>query len=306
MIRVPAFLAFAVALAGLILTPCQAQDAPHSDNDDTVINVRAEDYALQAPEEIPSGWTTIEYTNEGEEPHLLFIARLPDGVAFDDYAGDVLVPFNEIWYTLRDDGIGQEEALERLGETLPEWFWAMEYPGGTGIVPAGMTSQATVHLKPGTYILECYVKTEDGELHNMEGMLRELTVSESASGAAAPEADVEITLTNSGMAIDGDLSPGTHTVAVHAEEEPEGGFPHNVHVAKVDPDTEVNELVRWINYMEVDGLMPPTPATFFGGMHVLSEGNTGYFTIDLEPGQYLFFSEFTSHMGVQQEVTVEP
>jgi len=36
------------------------------------------------------------------------------------------------------------------------------------------------------------------------------------------------------------------------------------------------------------------PAPFVGGMHMLSEGRTVCFTVDLEPGRYLFVSEYTA------------
>jgi hypothetical protein len=58
-----------------------SSEADHSDH---AITIMAEDYAFDAPDEIPSGWTTIEYTNEGEEPHFLIVARIPEGKTFDD------------------------------------------------------------------------------------------------------------------------------------------------------------------------------------------------------------------------------
>lgn len=287
------------------INPFQSQAQPSAEQNNTVVNIMAEDYSFQAPDEIPSGWTNIQYTNEGEESHFLFIARLPDGRTFDEYASDVLIPFNNIWYSLRDDGLAQEKAVEKLGTDLPEWFWSVEFMGGAGIIPSGHATNVTVNLKPGTYVIECYMKTEDGELHNMEGMMRELTVIDTPSEATAPEADIDITLSNFEMAIDGNLSPGTHTVSVHVAEQPEEGFGHNVHVAKVDADADVNEVMRWMNFMEVDGLRTPSPYSFAGGIHIMPEGETGYFSLDLEPGRYLFISEYTAHLGVLQDITVE-
>lgn len=147
-------LVFLFIFAGLIHQQCHAQD--HSDHS---INIIAEDYAFEAPNEISQGWTTIEFTNEGNEDHFLFIAKPPEGKTFVDYASGVLNPFNEVWYALRDDGISHEEAYEKLGANLPEWFWTVEFIGGTGIIPAGGTTQITLNLKPGMHILECYMKT---------------------------------------------------------------------------------------------------------------------------------------------------
>lgn len=289
----------------IYINPFQSQAQPSAEQNNTVVNIMAEDYSFQAPDKISTGWTTIQYENQGEEPHFLFMAKLPEGKTLDDYASSIVAPFNEVWYALRDEGLDQESAYEQLGANLPEWFAGVEFMGGTGIIPAGAVSNVTLNLEPGTYILECYMKTEEGEMHNMEGMLRELTVTDTPSEATAPEADIDITLSNFEMAIDGNLSPGTHTVSVHVAEQPEEGFGHNVHVAKVDADADVNEVMRWMNFMEVDGLRTPSPYSFAGGIHIMPEGETGYFSLDLEPGRYLFISEYTAHLGVLQDITVE-
>ncbi|CAN5393593.1 hypothetical protein BH23BAC3_BH23BAC3_27190 [soil metagenome] len=149
------------------------------------------------------------------------------------------------------------------------------------------------------------MKNEDGELHNMEGMLRELTVTETPSETSAPEADIQISLSNFEMDIQGSLTPGSRSVSVHVKENPDEGFGHNVHVARLYSDADVNELVQWMNFFDPEGLMTPNPSTFIGGMHLLPAGHTGYFTADLEPGRYLFVSEYTGHLGVHREVNVE-
>ncbi len=300
-------LAIMALLAGLLFEQSNAQ-AQHSSSDghsDPSITVLAEDYAFQAPDEIPSGWTNIRYENDGTEPHFLFLTKMPEGITFDAYAGDALVPFNEAWYAMRDEGISTEEVMERLGAQMPDWFWTLEFSGGTGIISPGRTTDVTLNLEPGTYVLECYMKTEDGELHSMEGMLRELTVTGTPSEITPLAADIAITLSNFEMAIDGNLSPGNHTVSVHVAENPEEGFGHNVHVARLADDTNTQELIEWMNWFDVDGLRTPSPAIFTGGMQLLPEGGTGYFSLDLEPGRYLFYSEYTGHLGVFQEVTVE-
>ena len=306
MVQLIKLLAFSVIAAGLIIQSAQAQmhssDADHSDHSITIL---AEDYAFQAPNEIPSGWTTIEFTNEGNEDHFLLIAKPPEGKTFNDYASGVLIPFNDVWYALRDDGISQEDAMGKLGADLPDWFWTVEFIGGTGIIPAGATTQITLNLEPGMHILECYMKNDDGELHNVEGMMREINVTGIQSEVAQPDADIAITVSNFEMLIDGDLKPGKHTFSVHVTEHPEQGFGHNVHVARVNPDTDVQEIQRYMNFMEIDGLQTPPPVQFIGGMHIIPQGETGYFTAELQSGRYLFLSEYTGYLGVMQDVTIK-
>ena len=282
--------------------PCHAQEAAslHDEHNDQIINITAIDYAFEAPDEIPSGWTTIEYTNKGQEPHMLLFHRLPEDKAFEDFVGKVYPSVNDWWLAIRDEGMSQSDARETI--ELPKWYnAAQQWMGGAGIIAPGLTSEITLNLKPGTYAMECYIKTEDGELHAMEGMIRELTVTDHKSHTKPPEANIKITLTNNLMAIDGDLAPGKHTIAVHLAE----GFMHNVHVARLGPDTNIHKVVDWMYFLNIGGMWPPAPATFLGGMHILQQGETGYFTVDLDQGRYLFVSEMTGSRGVLKEITVK-
>lgn len=300
-----ALIAIPMGMLVLSLQTIQASDTDvHARHH--AVEIIAEDYALDAPDQIPSGWTNIVYENDGKEPHLLVIARLPDGISFDDYATDLALPFNDAWYAIRDDGMSQDDAIAQLGAELPEWFPDYRYMGGSGLISPGKTNTITVDLEPGTYVLECYVKTEDGEIHAIEGMVRELLVTNDKSSTTAPEADIEITLFNDEMEFDGELRPGRQTIAVHVEEQPEAALGHNVHVVGVDAETDVDELIRWMNWYEPDGMLPPSPAEFIGGMQLLPIGGTAYFTVDVEPGEYLFMSELTAHLGVMQRVRVAP
>lgn len=271
-----------------------------------VVEITAIDYAFRAPDSIRSGWTTLRFRNEGSEPHFVFLSRLPEGKTAADYETDLSAQFNRVWYALRDSGVSQDEALAMLIESLPGWFPEVQFVGGTGIIAADMATQTMVNLEPGNYVLECYMKTAEGEIHYMEGMLRPLTVTETNSGASPPEANVRITLSNFQMDIEGEVTSGRKTFEVYITENPEEGFGHNVHVARLEPGTDVQEVVRWMNFFELDGLRDPAPLTFIGGVQLMPAGNTSYFTADFEPGRYLFLSEYTAHLGVYQVVTVAP
>lgn len=268
-----------------------------------VVEVAATDYAFQMPETVPSGWTTFRFDNEGEEHHFMLLMRLPEGKTFDDYVLEVGEPFNDVWYPLRDGEITQEEAFERLGEVLPEWFWAVEQMGGPGMLAPGESGEATVKLEPGNYVVECYMKTPEGEFHGLEGMLDPLTVTEEPSEGSPPAADVRLTVTNDGIAMEHEVTAGRHTVEVHFAEQAEG-FWHNVNLARLDADTEVDRVVHWVNWANVDGLQPPAPVSFLGGVREMPAGYTGYFTVDVVPGRYLWISETTAAQGILKEFTV--
>lgn len=300
-LAVSALAVFQVGAAAQETSPPPAA-APSADAN--VFEVTAEDYAFRAPAEIPSGWTTVRFTNQGEEHHFVFMSRLPEGKNLHDYETELSAPYNEVWYAIRDEGIGMDEAMGMLGESLPEWFAAVDFVGGPGIVAPGLTSETTVNLEPGNYVMECYMKTADGEFHQMEGMIRPFVVTEDRSEAMPPQADIQVTLSNFEMAVDGDLTPGEHTVAVHVAENPEAGFGHSAHLARLDADADVNDLVQWMNAFAIDGLRTPAPARFIGGMHPMAAGSTAYTTVTLESGRYVWVSEETAREGVLKEFTV--
>ncbi len=287
-------------------TPLRAQTpAVATSPSPLVVEVVAEDYAFDAPAAIPSGWTTIRFRNAGQESHMILLTRLPEGKTIEDYERDLSSLFSRAWEAVRDDGVAQDQALGMIFGSLPEWFPQVQFVGGPGLAAPGRASEVTMELEPGNYVLECYMKTEDGKIHYMEGMIRPLVVTEARSDAAPPSADIRITLSNTGLEIGGNLTPGRRTVAVHAAENPEQGFGHSVHLARLNPGVEVDDVVRWMNWFDLRGLRTPAPAEFVGGLHPLPTGKTAYFAVNLEPGRYLAVSEATGAQGVLKEFAVQ-
>jgi hypothetical protein len=270
----------------------------------STVEITATDYAFRAPDAIPSGWTTIRFTNEGSEPHFVFMSRLPEGKTVHDYETELSPAFARSWEAVRDRNATVDEALQSLFEELPPWFPELNMVGGPGLAAPGRTTETTMQLQPGNYVIECYAKTADGKIHYMEGMIRPLTVEAQRSSASQPAADVTVTLSNNRMEMDGELASGRRTIAVHVAENPEEGFGHSAHLARLDADANVDDVVAWMNWFAAGGLAAPAPAEFIGGVHFMPVGETAYFTVDLVPGRYLLVSEATAHLGVLKEFTV--
>lgn len=270
-----------------------------------VVEVTARDYAFQAPGEIPSGWTTFRMKNEGEEHHFLLLSRLPDGKTFEDYVEEVALPFETVWDSLRTGAMDKAEAGKMLGRLLPDWYSSVTQMGGPGLVAPGGVAQTSVNLAPGTYVMECYVKTPEGEFHASLGMARPMTVTNEPSGAPAPEADIELTLSNYEIATEGEVTPGEHTIAVRFEEHPEVGLGNDVHLVRLEDEMAVDEVANWMDWMEVGGLRAPAPAEFLGGAQEMPVGHMGYFTVDIESGRYAWISEASADRGMVKEFTVK-
>lgn len=269
-----------------------------------VVDVIAEDYAFDAPAEIPSGWATFRMRNEGEETHFIFLTRLPEDRTYDEYVETAGAPVSEALSSMRSGEIDKAGAGQQLMAEIPAWYWtdAMSM-GGPGLVAAGGTSQATVNLEPGTYVMECYMKTPEGELHWVEGMIQPLTVTGEPSGAPEPDADIQMTITTDGYRTEGELTPGVHRIRVDFAEQPEG-FGNDVHLVRLEEGMEAQELVPWMDFLNVEGLQNPAPAPFLGGIQERPEGHTGYFTIALEAGRYAWIAESAEERELFEEFEV--
>ena len=71
------------------------------------------------------------------------------------------------------------------------------------------------------------------------------------------------------------------------------------------PDTDLNEVLQWMDWTNIKGLEPPAPAEFLGGSQEMPVGNTSYFTINLEQGKYAFVSEAVMRKGNLLEFDID-
>lgn len=268
------------------------------------LEVTAQDFAFEAPAEIPSGWTTIRMTNAGAQEHFLYMYRLPDDVTYERYEQEVLVAFDTVWNAYAAGELDRPGTEAALGAALPAWFFSVTPSGGPALTEPGETSQVTVQLERGTYVMECYVKTPDGRWHTLLGMARRLVVTDDSTGAAPPAADLQLTLSNYEIAGSGDLTAGEHTIAVNVQENPEGFMMHDLNLFRLDGETSVDEIVAWMDWMDLEMFRAPAPGYSVGGLEHMAAGRTGYITVDLTPGDYAWVSEGYGARGMVREFTV--
>jgi len=261
-----------------------------------VVDVTIETMDFQMSSSIPSGWTTFRTSNRSAMTHLGVVERMPEGYGLREQQDEVAPVFQEGMDLIISGDM--DGALAKFGE-LPEWFGQIVFLGGPGLIAPGEITETTVFLEPGTYLLECYVKT-DGIFHSynpspaMDGMVAQFAVTEEPSGAPEPVPTLEISISSvGGMKVVGEPSAGPHTVAVHFEDQVlhEHFLGHDVHLVRLTPETDIEALVDWMNWALPAGLQTPAPAKFLGGINELPAGSTGYFRVELEPGDYAFIAE---------------
>ena len=267
------------------------------------VEVVAHDFAFEAPDTIRAGWTRFHFRNDGAQTHFFVLDHLPEGRGLEDFAAAAAAPFDSAMRGLEAGTLDKAQAAALLGRMLPAWFGGVEQTGGVGLLAPGWEADAVVRLDPGTYVIECYVKTPDGVFHTSLGMARQLTVSGPATEAVAPDADLAIAFVEGSMDAPAEVSAGAHTVAVRYRSQPEAGLANDVSVVRLEDGQTPADVVPWMDWMNPEGLRAPAPATFVGGVQEVPEGGTAYFTVDLEPGRYAWISE-NAGRGMVEEFTV--
>lgn len=120
------------------------------------------------------------------------------------------------------------------------------------------------------------------------------------SEAPPPAPDLRVILSSqSGITMEGEPAAGSQTFMVEYEDQTvhENFLGHDVHLARIDEDTDLDAVGVWMDWTRPDGLETPAPVTFMGGLNEMADGATGYFTVTLEPGRYALVAEITDPQG---------
>lgn len=261
-----------------------------------VVEVVARDLTFIAQDSVPAGWTTFRFTNTSPMIHFAMVERVPGGKGLVDQQEEIAPVFQEGFDLLV---AGEADSAMAAFGGLPEWFGEIVFLGGPGLTSPGVTSEASVYLEPGTYLIECYVKT-DGIFHSYNpdpgvyGMVHELVVTDRPSGAPEPQPSLRLTISSErGISVDGAAVAGTHVVAVDFEDQTvhENFVGHDVHLVRLTEGTDLEAVERWMDWTRADGLESPAPATFVGGTNEMPAGTTAYFNVSLEAGSYAWIAE---------------
>lgn len=259
---------------------------------DNQLDITVFDYAFAAPGEIPSGWIELSVKNErAEEIHEVTLVRLPDGVSFREYHGEFIGAWEAIWEKWKAGEVTKENLGQFTAELLPHWSGELEYRHARGLLSPGHEAENTIHLPPGRYALECWVKNADGVIHISHGMIRELLVRDQDGGGQPPTGGIAVRVDREGIHMPESVSTGAQRFAVEVEAREDGTPVHgDLHLVRMADDTDLSEVVTWLDWYRIGGLQSPAPATFLGGYSTYGSplhGGTAYFTLNIdEPGEY--------------------
>lgn len=263
--------------------------------------------------ELSPGWTTFEFSNASPYDHFFLIWKVPKEAVEAGGEGEALVdhwhktitqPFQTAFDPYIEGEIEFAQFTENLigavSESAP-WFLdpGAQTMGGPGFTAAGHSSETTVNLGPGHYIVECYVKNDEEVFHSSIGMLTYFNVAGEDSTAQVPESTAGVTISSAeGIQFDDSLSTGVHTFEIFFEDQTTYDHlqGHNVQLVKLadKEDQELlNDLAGWMDWRQPGSLVNRAPegATFLGGSMEMAGGSTAYFHTELEPGDYAWVAE---------------
>lgn len=257
-------------------------------------------------DEIPSGWTTFRLINASPAVHFLVLELLPGAKSVENSVSEVVPVFQQAMDLISGGQV--EDGFAKLAD-LPKWFGDVRFMGGPGLVSPGRSSEATVHLEHGNYVMECYIKTAEGKFHSALGMIRGLTVTQERSEAAPPsQVSLRMRLTNEGFGVHGEVSSGRHTIEVRFAEEKPPFLGNDVHLVQLGEDANLEKLATWMDWSQPGGMVSDhgtaAPFQFMGGTHEMPMGSTAYFTVELTPGRYAWVSERSAQDPLYEEFTV--
>ena len=272
--------------------------------DDDIVNIITNAMDFVVEDTLPAGWHTFRYQNRSQDPHFFLLEKMPDGKTIENYKQEVIPPFqNGMNMITKGDGEGAAAEFAKL----PEWYGGVKFYGGSGILSRSNTSQTTVHLEPGYYLIECYMKMTGGIFHSSVGMLKSLVVTESSVDAKEPDIAVDYqikvssvvdtnTLEMEGFVLPETIRSGDRTFEVYFRDQlvHENFLGHDINLAHLSDSADIEKLEAWMNWANPDGLLgnPPEGVTFLGGMNNLEPGGKGFFTASLEAGEkYAFVAE---------------
>ena len=256
-----------LALVGFSAIPREGPAIP-------TIAINAADYTFTAPDSISGGLVRLMLTNTGKEEHHAQLFRLNDGVTLQRFQ------------SAAESAI---KALPEKGEVVFLDILALgTLEGGPASIPPGETTESIVNLKPGQYVVVCFVTGADGVPHAGKGMVKPLTVTAPAAGQPTPPASqATITLVDYGFVNTPSLKAGKTVIQVTND----GKEPHEMAIVRLKGITAA-EFQKIISAPPPPaGAAPPPgppPFEFAGGMQAISPEERAWTTLDLRSGDYVY------------------
>ncbi|MFP8489933.1 hypothetical protein ACKGJO_12665 [Gracilimonas sp. Q87] len=257
-------LSLTVCLLILINQPLAAQSNDPAGDDRYIVDLTAMEFSFELPSKIKSGWVTFRFKNEGSLTHVAQILKLE-----------------------HDLSSAEVDSILQAGD-YPATTKVM---GGPGLHSGGESSEITIQLEPGVYMMVCGTRMKNDIPHFDLGMISHLEVTEEIGAKEPPTSDVKLTLDNYDIKMDGVLSTGRQTIEIDGNE-----AAYDVHLIALEEESTEAAAFEYFN-----DLQDPTPVRLYGGVE---EGHISYYTVNIKPGDYLLSSHEYGIWGMHEKFSL--
>jgi hypothetical protein len=273
--------ALCIAALPALSTALEAQAIADAALPGHVVEVAASEYAFRAPDTIPAGVITFRLRQEGRAAGGAQLS-LMERQELVSHGGDDTDGFHMLWVVQLDSGRTAAElyAAERDDVATP---WA-RLIGGPAFAFPPHTTNATMSLAPGNYVLACFVgaaREDRRRYHLLKGMFRPLTVvASSGAPASVPLPHVVATVDSSG-AVHWSVpavTAGTRRLLVRNQSPRRLEFT----IARVQDGHTAEEALAWRRQDGTPPIMVP-----WGGVVGVARGDSMLTTVELIPGTYV-------------------
>jgi hypothetical protein len=246
----PLLAATVVVLACVLASGCdddkaKAQTLPSA-------TITAQEYSFDAPDTITGSRVAIDFKNQGQEDHHAQFVRLNDGVTAEQLLA----------------------ALPQGEEALPTMTTIASGPGATS---PGEESEIILDLTEGSYLMLCFITSEDGVPHLAKGMLRPFQVSGGTADPQPLDLDGEVVLSDFSIVMP-PIESGERTFRVTNN----GPLPHEVVLMKLTEGATFADVEAF-----VQGRAAPPPSVLLGGTTGIAPGGRAWVRFDAKPGTYV-------------------
>jgi plastocyanin len=234
---------------------CHSKAGLKDSRPDTVTYI-AHDESFAGPTNIAAGHITVRLVNEGEDPHHIQFIKLPHGKTADDLIA----------------------AIKTASSVTPVWA---RYAGGPNAVVGNETSEATIDLEAGEYVVVCQVPDRQGRPHFARGMIKPVRVTSGPPARGGPtkdSADAVVRAVDFRFNLQQPLQAGRQRIRLVNR----GSQPHELVVIQLMPNATLKDFVEFLGPKAAG----PAPGRPIGGITGLEQDEEGSFPVNLAPGHY--------------------
>jgi uncharacterized cupredoxin-like copper-binding protein len=226
-----------------------------------IASFSASDYRFDGPDSLPAGETVVRLKNRGKALHQLQFLKLDEGKTPADLAA----------------------ALKTGNHGVPSWAKHMGGPNG---VDAGKSSEATLYLEPGSYVIICGAPGQHHRSHAEFGMQKAVRVLDTKPAPPEFKGNFHMAMFEYEFVVVQPLRKGRHTFYVVNR----GTQVHQASLVRLNSGASANDVLA---ALEQDIPSRP-PGNLIGGMSGLEPGRDGTFTAELTPGRYAIMCLFSN------------